>query len=296
MAKIAFIQNISYEYLGVMYLSAVLKKEGHEVEVFLYREEGKRNFLLELSRFRPDLVGFSCVTGNFNWAREFAFLVKEALPVLTIFGGPHPTICPEIINEPSIDIVCRGEGELTLCELAKKLDKKEDFSNVLGLWIKRDNKIFKNEIRPLVENLDIFPFPDRDLYRKKYPFLERSQKIFLAGRGCPFECSYCFNHALKKLYAGKGQYVRLRQPSKVIDEIEFVKTNYLTRTVYMQDDTFILNRNFIRAFAPEYHQRAGLPLICLVRADLLNEEVVQNLHFAGCQRVFMGVELSLIHI
>lgn len=290
MVRIAFCQNLTYEYLGVMYLSAALKKEGHEVEVFLYHGQGGKNFLSELGRFKPDLVGFSCATGNFKWAQEFSSLVKETLPALTIFGGPHPTICPEIINELSIDIVCRGEGELTICELAKKIDKKEDFSTLLGLWVKKGDKIFKNEIRPLVEDLDTLPFPDRDLYRIKYPFLERSQKIFLAGRGCPFECSYCFNHVLKKLYAGKGQYVRWRQAGRVINEIEFVKKNYSMRTVYMQDDTFILNRNFIRAFAREYRQRVGLPLICLVRADLLNEEVVQNLHFAGCRRVFMGVE------
>jgi len=290
MARIAFCQNYAHEYLGLMYLSAALKKEGHEVDVFLYRGQGKKNFLSELSRFKPDLIGFYCITGNFNWAREFAFLVKEVLPVLTIFGGPHPTICPEIINQPSIDIVCRGEGELTLCELAKKLDKKEDFSALSGLWVKIGNKVFKNDMHPLIEDLDNLPFPDRDLYPKKYPFLERSQKFFLAGRGCPFECSFCVHSAVRKLYQGEGQYVRFRQPSKVIDEIEFVKNNYFTRTVYMRDDTFILNQNFIHNFAHEYHQRVALPLICLVRADLLNEGVVRNLYFAGCRKVFMGVE------
>jgi radical SAM superfamily enzyme YgiQ (UPF0313 family) len=194
---------MAFEYLGVMYISSILKKHGHMVEMFIVTNNEEKA-IEEIISLEPDLVGFPCMTGVHRWALSFAGKLKKRTPCRVIFGGAHPTYFPDVINEPEIDIVCRSEGEYPTLEIANKIDKGLDFSDTMNCWFKSNGKIIKNELRPLIQNLDELPFPDRELYIKKYPYLKRSQRVFIGGRGCPFDCAFCFNHALTKLYKNKG--------------------------------------------------------------------------------------------
>lgn len=290
MARIAFVQNITYEYLGVMYISAMLKQHNHQVEVFLEHGQGEEKLLAEVIAFKPDVVGFPCTTGVHLWALKFAGLLKDRCKILTAFGGPHPTFFPEMIEDPAVDIVCRGEGEYPLLELADRLDAKMDISSIQNFWVKGPQGITKNDVRPLVEDLDTLPFPDRELYIGKYPFLDKSQKAFIGGRGCPFECSYCFNHALIKLYRGKGKFVRWRSVENLVREIREVRAVYKFRSIFFQDDTFILNKKWFDEFSEVYPREVGISFVCLIRADLADEGIVRNLKQAGCKNVFFGLE------
>lgn len=288
MARIAFVQNFAFEYSGVMFLSSVLKREGHNVEVFI--GYNFQRILDGVKGYKPDLVGFSCTSGNHHWCLKASEAIKAKMKVLTIFGGPHPTFFPEVIMEPPVDIICRGEAEMALLELANRLDKQEDISQTPNCWFKRDGKIVKNELMPLIEDLNSLPFPDRDLYYKKYPFLNRSQKGFIGGRGCPFKCSYCFNESLQTLYSGKGKYIRYRSANNLLAEIKSVYKKYGIRTVYMLDDTFIINVPWLYEFLERYAKEINLDLICLIRIDLLTEELVKKLKKASCYSVFFGIE------
>jgi radical SAM superfamily enzyme YgiQ (UPF0313 family) len=294
MVRVAFCQDMAYEYLGVMYLSAVLKQEGHEVEVFIDETnsgiDSKKKLVNEIAKWKPDIIAFSCTTPSFMWALETARLTKETIAKPTIFGGPHPTFSPEIIEDPAVDFVCRGEGEAIVKELFKTLNSSADYTGIKGLWVKKDNKIFKNPMRLLIEDLDSIPFPDRELYIGKYKYLSKSQKNILSGRGCPFDCSYCFNHKLKQVYADCGQYIRWRKPENVIKEIESIQNKYKVKNIHMQDDTFILNKAFLKTFCELYEKRISIPFVCLVRPDLLTEEIAGWLKKADCRIVFMGVE------
>jgi len=290
MAKIAFIQNFVYEYLGVMSMAAVLKASGHEVEVFIGKNIGK--ITNEVKKCGFDIVGFSCTTGNHYWCLKMAASIKDNTKALTVFGGPHPTFFPEIVIEHQVDIVCRGEGEGAILEMANRMDLKKSISDVPGLCFKQESGLTLkcNEVRSLINDLDALPSPDRSLYYKKYPFLNRSQKMFMAGRGCPFKCSYCFNEALQKLYMNKGVYVRYRSVGNVIDEINCTRREYGLQTVYMMDDTFILNKKWLFDFLPKYKKELNLPFICLIRADLATEEIIEALKSANCYAAFFGVE------
>jgi radical SAM superfamily enzyme YgiQ (UPF0313 family) len=212
------------------------------------------------------------------------------MAAVTVFGGPHPTFFPEIVEEAGVDVVCIGEGETALLELANAVDSKSEINQISNCWIKQGDRIIKNDIKPLIENLNSLPFPDRSIYYHKYPIMNRSQKIFIAGRGCPYACTYCFNESLQKLYSGKGKYVRLRSVDNVISEIEGTCKAYKTRTVYMADDTFIINKSWLFDFLDKYQRKIGLPFICLVRADLITEEIVKKLKAANCYSVFFGIE------
>lgn len=291
MAKISFIQNLSYEYLGVMYLSSLLKSRGHKVDCFIEHGQGIDRLVQEVAGFNPDIAGFSCTTGVHRWSLRVAGRLKNIKPdVKVVFGGPHPTFFPQIIEDPAIDMICRGEGEYALLEAANRFDERRDLSTIENLWFKKNGQIFRNEVRPLIENLDELPFPDRNLYVKKYPFLHKSQKVFMVGRGCPFSCAYCFNHAFKKLYHDKGRFVRYRSAENIIAEIREVKAQSPFRTVYFQDDTFGLEKNWSLEFLSRYEKELGLAFICLLRADLTDETFIRSLKSAGCQRAFFGIE------
>ncbi len=289
LAHIAFVQNLSFEYLGVMYLSAMLKEHGHKVEVFIVTAH-EDNAIDEINRFGPDLIAFSCTTGIHNWVVSFAKKLKKNQICPIVMGGPHATFFPEVIKEASIDIICRGEGEHAICDLANAIDKNEDYTNTKNCWFKVDGTIIENEQRHLIEDLDTLPFADRQLYADKYPFLNRSQKVFIGGRGCPFDCSFCFNHAYKKLYHKKGAVVRFRSVDNLIKEIQEVQQHSNVRTVYFQDDTFILNKQWVAEFTSKYISKINLPFVCLVRADLADEATLIKLSEAGCKNVFFGIE------
>jgi radical SAM superfamily enzyme YgiQ (UPF0313 family) len=132
--KFAFLQETVNQNVGVMYLAAVLKTIGHTCELFV--EPLEEDFFHAVRTYQPDVVGFSVITGAHHWALGTASRLKEMLPkVLVILGGPHPTYFPEVVNEPAVDVVARGEGEMSLPELIRRLEEERDYTDVLGLWV-----------------------------------------------------------------------------------------------------------------------------------------------------------------
>lgn len=287
--KVAFAQFFFFEYIGVMYLSACLKRSGHDVEVFIPTSTTEK-FVKEIVDFKPDVIGFSIMTGSQNWALQLSNKIKKKIEVYSIFGGAHPTFFPEILNEDGVDCVCIGEADETLVEIANMLSNGIVPKNIPGAWFKVDGKVFKNEPRSLLENLEELPYPDRALYRNKYPAFPKSKAAFFAGRGCPFKCTFCFNHSLIKMYRNKGRYVRFRPVDDLINEIKDVIKDGKVKTIYFQDDTFILKKNWLKEFSKKYKQEINLPFICLIRADLTDEETVRSLAEANCKSVFFGIE------
>lgn len=295
MARIAFVQELAVEQLGVMYLSAVLKLAGHEVDLFIL-EKDEQHLASQVAAFRPQIAAFSVTTGSHHWAASFACRLKQSMPVLTVFGGPHPTFFPGFIEHEGVDVVCIGEGEHAMKELADKIGTGTPPDDTLNCLIKTSAGVVRNPLRPLITDLDSLPFPDRGIYRTKYSYLRKTQATFMAGRGCGYRCSFCFNHALRKMYRGLGPYIRFRSPKNVIDEIVATKDQWGIRTVYMQDDTLLLNKQWVNEFADQYAARVAAPLLCLVRADQLTEDSVSALKRAGLKNAFFGIESGDEHV
>lgn len=292
MAHFLFIQEIAQEYLGVEYLSAVLKREGHQVRLCI--EQRQARILREVRAYRPDAVCFSAITGSHHWCLRIAGAIKEHFPdVRALFGGGHPTFFPEVIRHPSVDIVVRGEAEGAILDIARRVDERTDCAGVLNVWAKAGGRVVESPVRPYLTDaeLDALPPPDRELYYRKYPLLARaSVKAFIGQRGCPYSCAFCLNDALKKIYEGKGPYVRQRSPGALVAEIEEVRGRVPLRTVHLFDEAFNLRRDWCLAAAEEYGRRIPLPYYCLVRADLMDAEIARALKKSGCAGVWMGVE------
>lgn len=286
--KIAFLQNFWYEYLGVMSIAAVVKQRGHQAQAFINGWE--RDLSQAVAQFSPDVIAFPVYSGSQEWVLKTARELKEKLGKLVVLGGPHPTFFPEIIKEEGIDIVCRGEGEYPIAELLDALVKKENIERIPNCWIKRGKKLIKNPVRPLIDPLDSLPFLDREVYYRYRGLARNPVKSFHVGRGCPYRCAYCHNQALLKIYKGKGTYVRHHRPQRVLQEIIRVKRRYPLKVVFFVDDTFILSKKWLLKFLPLYKEKVGLPFVCNIRGDLLDEDLARNLAQAGCISVFMGVE------
>lgn len=287
--KVAFLQPEWVDHYGIMCLSTVLKKNGHQVGIFI--EPAHRNFLSAVSEFKPDMIGLRCVTVNYDWVVKTAMACKRVLSSPVVVGGVHATLCPQIIENPAIDIVCRGEGEYPLLELVEAMEKGNDYTGIPNLWVKKDGTIYKNEIRRLVEDLDEFYPPDRALYMDKYEFFRKYPwKNVMAGRGCPFSCAYCYNNALKKEFHGKGKYVRWRSPENITSEIKLLVEKYGAKVVHFSDDTFALGDEWLFKFLERYKQDITIPFICNIRADIMEEEMAKSLKEAGCYGAFFGVE------
>jgi len=285
-SKIVFLQRLWYEYNGVSSLSAVLKENGHQVNLLIGNKIS--DFVKRLDD--ADVVAFSVMTGLHHWVLDILSEIKKKRKIISILGGPHPTYFPEIINHPSVDIICRGEGEYALLDMMNCLDAHDDFRYIPNLWVKRNGQIYKNNLRPLVLDLDRLPFTDRDIYYQYADLRGAQLKPFSASRGCPFECAFCFNDKFVKIYGAEGSSVRLRNPENLIEEIDRVRAKYGLSTIFFTDDVLGMNQRWFKNLLTLMAERVSLPFICNIRADLLNEEIAVLLKSAGCHSVSFGIE------
>lgn len=291
MSRLLFIQNLEYEFLGPMYISAMLKSHGHECEVTFGRDLG--DISAAIDRFKPDRVGFSIMTGSHRWALNMAKSIKQEYDIQNIFGGAHPTFFPQFDSETKVvDAFVRGEGEESVLELMDHIDKKKPVDTIPNLYYKTEDGFRPNALRSLRSDLDDYPFPDRSLYDTLHNRLDRTVRNVITSRGCPFHCSFCFEDAMRDLYTGKGKYVRIRRIEKVIEECLTLKAEHDVRVIYFADDVFGMNKKWLYEFLPIYKKEIGLDFVCLVRADIVasDDEYAFRLAEGGCRSVFFGIE------
>jgi anaerobic magnesium-protoporphyrin IX monomethyl ester cyclase len=282
-----------HDRLGVMTLSSILKQRGHSVYLLLTEDLNEEEYLARVKEIQPEVLAYSVMTGEHNYYVDLNRSVRSSYKCISVFGGPHPTFRPDLIEKPNVDAICRGEGDVYFPMLLERIEDAKDFYDVPNFWFKKSNgEVVKNGMGPLVENLDALPFPDRKLIYDIDPALRsRGSKVFMAMRGCPYQCTYCFNHIYNELTEGKGKVVRYRSVDNVIAEIKSVQERFFLDRVIFADDTFVLKpKNWLRNFAERYSLEVGLPLICTVRANLIDDEICVLLKRMKCINVYMGLE------
>ena len=286
--RVLFVQKSAFPSAGVMSLAAVVKKAGWQADLVLPEEE---NIFKKVGKLKPEIVALPVFTGEHQWVLETARKLKRQNPkIFILLGGPHPTYYPEIIKAKGIDAVIRGEAEGAILDLLNALEKKRPLTKIKNLWWKKGKKIYKNPLRPLIEDLDLLPLPDREIYYK-YDFLRKaSVKQFLSSRGCPYACTFCSNHLLRKMYKNKGRYLRRHSPQRMIKEIKEVYSKYGFETVSFSDDVFTAHKDWLMEFLPIFKKEIGVPFMVNVTAHCLDEELARMLAKAGCWGIAMGVE------
>lgn len=279
---------------GIGYMSAVLKGEGHKTELcHLKTKSDVNNLFRVIISFSPDLIAFSSVTDEFQNVKEISKKIKDKFDIFIICGGIHPTLDPDCLEESKgLDGICRGEGEYAILELVEKREQGVDYLDTKNFWFKKGGGLIKNPLRPLIGDLNELPYPDREIvdYQEIIDNTDGGAQ-FVFNRGCPFNCPYCSNSALRALYQGIGKYVRQRGVEKALNEIEQVVEKYKVKYWTSEDSLFSLNKKWVLEFCAGYKERfKDLPFNCLVRVETCDAEIFKSLREAGCFSVSIGVE------
>lgn len=192
-----------------------------------------------------------------------------------------------IITRKEIDYVLRGDGEKTLVQFITSMEEGKCIKNISGISFFEAGEYFKNDRLELTDVKNTVN-PDRDIYYKYDSLRNNQTKYFIASRGCPYNCTYCYNAELNSFF--DKQYWRLRETIDVINEIKYVKGKYGLKWVHFQDGTFNANRKWLRAFLIDYSKESLPPFLCNVRPEHIDEEMIQLFKDAGCERMTFGIQ------
>jgi len=307
--KILMITFYGFEMIGVRILHALLESLGYEVITIFFKDlkpnqmstptEKEYQILIDkVLEYSPDLIGMSLMSGSFLVAKETTLRLKKRTNIPIIWGGVHPTIAPEECID-NADMVCVGEGEDVLLELLENIEKGRSITTVKNIWLKKKNRVIKNQIRDLIQNLDRIPFPDwtnkNKFYIEDERFVERNANkavyVISTTRGCPFSCTYCGNNAIKSVYRGKGSYLRRRSVENCIKELRLAKKLFPnTIIVDFEDDVFTFDHKWIKDFSKQYLRKIKIPFHCLSHPQLADEKIFLSLKRAGLAEVKIGVQ------
>jgi radical SAM superfamily enzyme YgiQ (UPF0313 family) len=212
-------RNIPY---GLSLLAACLEAAGHQVRCWVICPVSDLHALAAemIHDFGCDCVAATAVTTQFPVINKFLDVVKELDPgMFTIVGGTHPSLNPrDTIAHHAVDAICVGEGEKSMLAIAAALDRGQRPASIPGMWFKRPGGLDLECTQPLPyeTNIDDLPFTNLRHWDRWVNESDRTFRVVI-GRGCPYGCTYCSNHALKKVTTGK--YVRVRSPQNVVAEI-----------------------------------------------------------------------------
>lgn len=283
--------------IGLCNLAAITRKEGYETKILdaLALKLNIKQTVKIILKNNPDYLGISSTTLDiFNSAKVANMVKKKDKNIKIILGGPHITSLPKETMKkfPCFDIGVIGEGEDTIIELLKLLDKKKPLKKVKGLIIKEKNKLIKTKTRPFIKNLDKLPIPAWDLlpnlvkyYQPAADSLYRSPAtLLITSRGCSGQCNFCDRSVF-------GNYCRAHSAEYVIKMIKYLQETYGIKDLFIEDDNFLLFKPRLKKICEIIKkQKIDITFSCMGRVDTIDEEMLKDLKDAGCWQINYGCE------
>lgn len=297
---------------GLKYLAANIRKKGYDSRILLlpgYLESTLDSAIENFIRdYNPDLIGISLMALEFYPAKSITRLLKEKFQIPIIWGGVHVTTNPDDCITYA-DYICHGEGEHIIVSILEHLrDKGKDvIPDIPGIWIRYNEKIIRQPDRSPEMNLDNLPFQEYipeyyyGFHKNRIYNFSENPKLFrryalyggtchmtITTRGCPFNCGYCANTSLSRVY---GKKVRKRSVESCIEELRLVKKDSYVLYINFQDDCFFVHDiEWIQSFCEEYKKYINLPFMVRVIPSLLDRKKLFLLRDAGLSVVIMGVQ------
>jgi radical SAM superfamily enzyme YgiQ (UPF0313 family) len=268
------------------YIAAYLKDAVDQVHI-VDMELDKRKFQDIINFYKPDLIGITLSATDHNQGLHLAKIAKQN-NIHTAVGGYHPTSVPDImLSHPQIDMVIRGEGEVTM----KELVETSTFENVPGISYKNNGKIIHNAQRPQIEHLDTLPFPARSL--RQYPYKSQDRvtdcDVIVMSRGCNGLCSFCCEPSMSQ------GCLRTRSPENVLNEIIDMSEYHKRKPVNVMfaDPNFMGNPKQVDRLCDLLMEHdLNMEFCALVRADAMatRPQLVKKMCQVGIRRFEMGIE------
>ena len=309
--KVLLITPFGFQNMGIRLLSAVLREQGFQAPILFFK--GWRNNDIRLPteheyrllqghvlEHTPDVIGIGFGTPYLALVREMTRRIRAVSEAHVVWGGVHPTIMPEDCIEHA-DSVCIGEGEGPLVDLARAIQQGQPVDGIQNLWVRRGSQIIKNDLRPLITDLDALPqdqFTGVEMASidegRAHPGNPNQDNVLyrvFASRGCPFRCSYCYNSQYREIFADCGHYHRRRSVENVLAELEAARASLPNlRRVRFDDDSFVHPRAWIEELAELYPQRIGLPFDILLNPMVAKEWTLRTLRDTGLVHVQVGIQ------
>ena len=277
--------------LGIMYLSAILEKEGHKATIMDMRVESEKNLRKLIANV--DAIGITVETTSLNNCKEIINIIREEdrdIPIL--IGGPHCCIVKEkALKELNADYEIIGEGEVSINKLAEMLEGKERKENIAGLCYWKNDSIHSNA-PAIVEDLDTLPFPAYHLVKKyNYGYIG-GIKIFpgkfmamITSRGCPFKCKFCSRRLLNLI-----KY-RRRSVENVLAEIKYLYEKGYKNIIFV-DDNFLTDKKRVEKIMDGIIEE-GLKMNFIIegaRVDVADYNLYKKMKEAGVKLITYGIE------
>lgn len=275
------------------YLASILRNLGKEVLIRDYPVEKNKDFIKDLKENSFDLILMSITTGTIEDDLEIFKIVKNFNNnIITIAEGAHFITAPlESFNKEIykfLDFAFFGESEVVIQEFVKEFEGNKCFANVKGLIYKNNGEWKKNESPPFIENLDLLPFPARDLMRNELyinPDTDKPMATIQTSRGCSGSCIYC----LAPIVSGK--IVRKRSPKNIVDEIEECLKKFKIDNFFLRADTFTIDKDWVIEISKEIINRnLKIKWVANSRVKPVDEDMLIWMKRAGCYLIAFGLE------
>lgn len=281
---------------GLAYIATVLKRNGHNVEIYNqdihhYPEE---HLTEHLNRNRFDAVGFSFIAGYYQYKK--ALKISKAINrsvnrPFYIIGGHGPSPEPEFfLKKTEADVIVIGEGEQTIIEVMARLGSNRSLEDVLGIALWSEGKPKVNERRPLIQKIDSIPFPAYEEFPIEYyrllrmPHVKNSEFVMpvLSGRGCTFRCSFCYR-------MDKG--FRPRSNESIIEEIQRLKSDYGIGYIAFSDELLMSSERRVVGLCEDFLKaRLNVKWDCNGRLNFAKRDILRLMKEAGCVFINYGIE------
>jgi len=283
-------------HFGIAYIARVLKDNGYKDMRFISVSSEKEydDVVAVAGAYKPDIVAFTSVETQFDTVIRLSQRIKKALGCIVVCGGAFTTLFPESIKDiRSLDGIFRGESEKAFLKFVRAVEQGDDYRRTENFcfYDGSNNRVIYNDLLPLETDLDSIGFPELDIFDFQGVIDDYAGVApFLFNRGCPYNCSFCSNHALAAVYGKKANLTRKRSVDSCIAEIKNADKRYKFWAVHIWDDLFTADRKWLYEFLDKYRSGVGKPFMCTVRSNICDDELFDKLKQAGCYRVHMSLE------
>ena len=294
-------QGTSMPPLGLLYIGAVLEKEGHKVQIVpadIFDLSWKK-IRRKIQDFKPEIIGVTSTTENRFQSFKLIKTAKLALPkAITVMGGPHASMAAEdsLKHIQELDIAVLGEAEQTMIDLCQALNHGIDLAslaNIKGIAYRTKQGIQINPPQTLIKDLDTLPYPAFHLvpfekYNFRFEVPEHGNLPavnIMTSRGCPFNCNFCATPI------NWGRHVRMRSPENIVEEIEFLIKKYGVKVIFFFDDTFNASpRRLEKICDLIISRKLDIFWKCDIRIDMIKKPLLIKMQQAGLFHLSFGLE------